>query len=101
MISPKAADGSDIGSRDHFEIQIDGKIYPVQASPLNGLQIKEMAGIASGDQLFQRHEPSGDNPVFNDTVVQMHSGLKFYHLPGSITAGGIRFNGHRPPTRRS
>lgn len=88
-----------MGSDRHFEIQIDGKPYPVDAPALTGLQIKELAGIAPADQLFQRQEPSGDSPLFNDTLVQMHSGLKFYHLPGSITAGDPHPNGHRPSAR--
>jgi len=97
MISPKVeGEGGDMGSHGHVEIQIDGKPYPVDSPVLTGLQIKELAGIASADQLFQRLEPSGDTPVFNDTVVQMHSGLKFYHLPGGITAGSHHHNGHRP-----
>ncbi len=71
---------------EHIEIQIDGKEYRAPAEEMTGLQIKEVAGIASGDQLFER-EHDADVPIFNDTLVELHSGLKFYHLPGSITAG--------------
>ena len=84
----------------HAEIQIDGKPYRVDTPTLTGLEIKNLAGIDPGDQLFQRHEPSEDTPVFNDTVVQMHSGLKFYHLPGSITAGGRDNDGFRSASCR-
>ncbi len=70
----------------HIEIQIDGKEYRAPSSEMTGLQIKELAAIAAGDQLFER-ETGGDVPIFNDTAVTVHSGLKFFHLPGSITAG--------------
>ena len=71
----------------HFEIQIDGKTYRVDAAELTGMEIKGLATIPPDDQLFERREPSGDVPIYNDTVVAMRDGLKFYHLPGSITAG--------------
>lgn len=71
----------------HFEIQIDGRTYPVAAAKLTGLEIKELGGIAPTDQLFERQEPGGDLPVSNEDVVEIRSGEKFYHLPGSITAG--------------
>ena len=71
---------------EHFQIQVDGKEYRVEAAQLSGLQIKELAGIAAGDQLFER-QGGTDTTIYNDTEVTMRNGLRFHHLPGSITAG--------------
>ena len=63
-------------------ITINDVHFQVEVTTMTGSQLKELAGIAEVNQLFlEKHGPGDDQPVLDDTTVELKSGMKFFDVP--------------------
>ncbi|HEX8241043.1 MAG TPA: multiubiquitin domain-containing protein [Allosphingosinicella sp.] len=67
-------------SEQKHRIQIDDKEYEVVAKEMTGAQIKALASIPAGYQLFLE-QPGDDRQVADASEVKMHSNMRFYAVP--------------------
>jgi|GEM_PF-1872764 len=70
-------------SGKRFEIFINDQRFEVFEEKLKGSEIKALAGIPPGNRLFLEvpGKDRPDQPIGDDEVVDLRSGLKFYDLP--------------------
>lgn len=70
-------------------IQIDRGHYDVSAHSLTGAQLRDLPEppISADRDLFEVRPGMEDSLVQDDTVVEMHSGLRFFTAPGRINPG--------------
>jgi hypothetical protein len=65
-----------------INIEINDVHYKVTTSEMIGAQLKELASIAAANGLFlETHGDGEDEPIRDDEVVQLKSGMKFYDVP--------------------
>jgi len=65
-----------------IHIIIDHREYTVHVTEMTGAQLKELAGIPPANLLFlEVHGPGEDEPIADDTAVQLRDGEHFYDMP--------------------
>lgn len=65
-----------------INIDIDGRHYQVHSAEMSGAQLKQLAGIPDANLLFlEVHGPGDDEQIQDGTLVELHSGEKFYDMP--------------------
>lgn len=71
-----------------FPIFINDTKYFVTKEHMTGAELKELGKIPSGNRLFKEvpgNKP--DQPIADDTVVELKAGDKFYDLPHGVVGG--------------
>jgi hypothetical protein len=78
------ANPSTAAGRTHtvINIFINDEHFKVTQEVMTGAQLRALASIADGNQLFQEVPGPGDDlPVAADSTVHLKSGMRFYDVP--------------------
>jgi hypothetical protein len=68
-------------SRVHITVIVQNR-YTLDAGPMTGKQIKEMANVSTGF-LLHRRVKGGNEPISDDALIEPHSGDHFFARPPS------------------
>ena len=74
---------------DFIPIQVDHKPYKAPHSPMTGTQLKALAGVTGGyDLFFETPGPADDILIAADLPFEFKPGSHFYTIASTINPGG-------------
>lgn len=65
-----------------INIFINDERYSAPREAMTGGQLKELGGVPAGNRLFlEKPGPAEDEPIGDEQLVELQSGMRFYDLP--------------------
>jgi hypothetical protein len=71
----------------NVQIHIDNKGYKAPKNPMTGVELKQLGGIASDYDLWQKVPGKDDKLIKDSESVKLKNGDHFYSAPSSLNPG--------------
>lgn len=71
-------------SNTHITIHVNNKVFQTDQASMTGAEIKALANVPAGYELFLVHDQGGAKPdeqIPSDRRVELRSGMKFRAIP--------------------